>query len=819
MAMRLLDNAETRRALIICGLSTLAVAGPLLDVYGRNPEVFVANRTTPTQIAAFALLVAVLVPTVGILVVRGMSTIGETAGRITYGVVITLLTSAIGMVVARQLTDNLLLTVLIVVGVVALVVVVHRWARGFLVLTSLALPVVVVLFVVASPSSALIWDAGDAGDLSGEVGLPAPVLFVQLDELPLASLMTIQGEINEKLFPNFARLASEGTWYRNALGDSIATTQAIPAVLTGRRVERAATPSAVDHPENLFTLLAADYEMQVIEWVAAMCPEDVCPDFAGRAAARFGSLVADAAVVYLHLSVPARAQGSLPSIDNSWRGFLGQGEAVAGAEVAVDGLPVPGPRTRADWVDWLQMIANGVGRADRPVLSYVHAPSPHVPWMTNPSGTHYQRPEAYTEVEGVDGSGLWAANQDLGVLGFQRHLYQLGLLDVMLGRIFTEMDQAGTWEESMVIVLSDHGTSFEAGQHRRWPYEENRADLYRIPLFIKYPGQTVGEVVDEPAFGIDVMPTVVDTLQVRTEWEFDGISLLDLEGVHRQHDPIRWCCSGDPVSTDLEVLDAQVERNHRWIPDQSSWLGVAGVGSDAGLIGVAVETLEVMASEEVAWQLDLGSSLVEGSGEEGMVQTYVNGRISFPSRSVPDHLLVVINGTIAGMTLVVPDGPQGGTFHGMIAEELVAAGPNLIDLLVPGPDGTWLAGTSRDLALELVTEDGRVLDIRSEGARRLQVDRIDLERGVWTIVGWSADIVEKVPPHTLYVFAADSLLAHGPPNLDNRNVVVWFASDDLLRSGFRFEIPASAIPAGTAQLTVVAEFDEHAVADPARLDP
>ena len=99
----------------------------------------------------------------------------------------------------------------------------------------------------------------------------------------------------------------------------------------------------------------------------------------------------------------------------------------------------------------------------------------------------------------------------------------------------------------MIIVVADHGASFVTGEHRRWPYENNRADLYRVPLFIKYPAQAEGLTVDEPAFGIDILPTIVDVLGVSTEWAFDGMSLLDVDGVQRPHEAIWWCCEGDRV--------------------------------------------------------------------------------------------------------------------------------------------------------------------------------------------------------------------------------------------------------------------------------
>ena len=49
------------------------------------------------------------------------------------------------------------------------------------------------------------------------------------------------------------------------------------------------------------------------------------------------------------------------------------------------------------------------------------------------------------------------------------------------------------------------------------------------------------------------------------------------------------------------------------------------------------------------------------------------------------------------------------------------------------------------------------------------------------------------------------------------NVVGWFGSDDLLLSGFSFEISAEDVPAGIDLVTIIAEFDGHAVGDPAVL--
>jgi hypothetical protein len=811
----ILNRQLWRRLLVICGLSAVAVTAPLLDLYGRNPEVFVANRTSAGEMVLFGLIVALAVPFLSFLVLAAAELIGGRSPDIAYAVIVGFLSLAMGFVVSRQVvteSDVWALLLALLVGVVVWYMV--QRIETIFVWASVALPLVLVMFFATSTSSRLIWESPDVVSADSAVGNPSSIVFLQLDELPLASLMDEAGEINQALFPNFARLATEGTWYRNAFSDSIATTQSVPAILTGNQGEKGMSPSSVDHPDNLFTLLGDTYDMHVIEWVADLCPEDTCPDYAGRAPAQFTSLIKDLGVVYGHLTLPLSAREELPSIDNAWKGFLGQAKTPTGTAVAIEGLPVPGSDERVRWSNWVQRLTNGIDANMGPTLSYAHLDAPHVPWVTNPSGTHYDRPEDYTEVEGVQGDGHWGVDSKPARLGYQRHLYQLGFLDTMLGRLFDQLDRSGQWDETMVVVVADHGTSFVPGEHRRWPKEDNRDDLYRVPLLVKYPGQTSGETVDAPAFGIDIVPTIVDVLEVETDWSFDGMSLLELDGTDRPHVPIRWCCNGEGVSTELSVLFDQVERNRRWIPDQSSWASVAASGPYASLLGESVDVLGVVEDDGLVWSLDRGAELAEADLESGLVQTLLTGRIQLPPGTTGDDLLVAVNGRVAGFGFVSRDSSGGGALRALLAEELILDGHNQIDILVPAPGGVgWLSGDTDVLTLQFFTEEGRELDVRAEGGRRIQVDKVEPSDGGWELSGWAADVTRKLTPDMIYLFAGEELIASTTPNAENKNVVRWFDSEDLLESGFRFDVDNASIPADVNQLTIIAEFDGVAVSD------
>jgi hypothetical protein len=384
--------------------------------------------------------------------------------------------------------------------------------------------------------------------------------------------------------------------------------------------------------------------------------------------------------------------------------------------------------------------------------------------------------------------------------------------------LFDRLVETGNWDDSLIVVLADHGASFEPGQHRRWPEEDNLSDLYRVPLFIKVPGQVESHTYDEPAFGIDVLPTIVDALGISTDWQFDGRSLLTIEGTDRPHEPVFYCCNREPASTDLNELFDQVRRNHEWVPDQGSWVGVAGAGPFAEFVGQPVAELGPQTSNDLHWSLTQAEDLSAVSRATGFVPTFISGRLELPAGVVGDDLLLVVNGKVAGTGFVIRDSETSGEIRGLLAEELVIEGANEVAILVPDPGGNgWLTGAAADITVVYVAEDGHQLDLHSEGDRRLEISAVRATDAGWLVKGWAADVKEKLTADWIYVFAGDQLLVSSPPNIDNENVVRWFKSDNLLHSGFTFDIPDDEVPDDLDRLTVIAEFGDYAIESPATL--
>ena len=322
------------------------------------------------------------------------------------------------------------------------------WLSFLAVLPAAAL----VLFLFFSESSELVWQAEAAADPSVVVDYPAPVVMLVLDEFPLSSIVTPEGEINEALFPNFARLADSSHWFENAQSNSIATTDSVPIILSSE-IKEVASPTSRDDPRTLFTMLGDSYAMDVDETLTTLCPSDLCNDDLSadevKSAESVGlrTLLLDASVVWGHRTQPPAIRDRLPAIDTNWGGFL-KGDATETDTPAESGpqdeLSLP-PDARAGWMTKMLTMADDLGR-DWPsnTVHYTHAEAPHVPWLANPSGTGYVRPEDLrAAVTGVE-DGYWAEEAAWARQGLQRHLFQLGLVDRLLGRIIDQLEQTGS---------------------------------------------------------------------------------------------------------------------------------------------------------------------------------------------------------------------------------------------------------------------------------------------------------------------------------------------------------------------------------------
>jgi arylsulfatase A-like enzyme len=99
--------------------------------------------------------------------------------------------------------------------------------------------------------------------------------------------------------------------------------------------------------------------------------------------------------------------------------------------------------------------------------------------------------------------------------------------DALLGRLRAELDGLGLSERTLIVVTSDHGEEF--GEHGGWSHSRTLYDeVLHVPLVFWAPRVlAVPQRVAGPASLVDLVPTVLDVLDVPAPPALDGRSLLE----------------------------------------------------------------------------------------------------------------------------------------------------------------------------------------------------------------------------------------------------------------------------------------------------
>ena len=162
-------------------------------------------------------------------------------------------------------------------------------------------------------------------------------------------------------------------------------------------------------------------------------------------------------------------------------------------------------------------------KGTKPSFKFLHVLLPHGPWHFTDSG----RPYPYPAVgPGHADAGGWL-NQAWPVqVNLAREMLQLSYADKLLGDVLTKLRAENILDKTLLVVTADHGEGFRprpagAGHERR-----HGADLSWVPMFLKMPNQTKGNLDERNWTHVDLVPTLADALHVKLPQQLDGQSAL-----------------------------------------------------------------------------------------------------------------------------------------------------------------------------------------------------------------------------------------------------------------------------------------------------
>ncbi|MYK31057.1 MAG: sulfatase-like hydrolase/transferase [Boseongicola sp. SB0670_bin_30] len=110
-------------------------------------------------------------------------------------------------------------------------------------------------------------------------------------------------------------------------------------------------------------------------------------------------------------------------------------------------------------------------------------------------------------------------------------------VDVHFGRVIDWLKASGQWNDTILVVTSDHGEML--GDYGLWGKGTFHEAAFRVPLIVRDPSRpdTHGEIFDGMTESIDVAVTLLDRLGAGVPHAMNGTSLLpfldDVQGATR----------------------------------------------------------------------------------------------------------------------------------------------------------------------------------------------------------------------------------------------------------------------------------------------
>ena len=657
----------------------MAIAQPILDLYGKNPTVFSAAKLSSFEVALFVSIIVLLPAVLATGIDRLTRFFGPKVNESARLWMIAGFSFLLGIAVARWISVDGNVGAFGLGFVFAAVLpiaydkrkAVREWSRWLSVLA-----VAVSASAVLQLQPILLQSDGPSSD--AVVGnKDVSVLNIVFDEFPLYSLLSDDGTINAERYPGFAALADESTWYRNNVAESNFTHQAVPAILASAVPQQEGGPFLTQYPKNIFTVFAGKTSVGGIEPVTSLCPKSVCqgPDEVNALFefSRFKTFMRDASYVYGQRVLPPALRRYVPSIEGTWGGFG------AVANKFKEQFDV-GALSQVD------AIANGtqafVDDSEQRV-QVVHALVPHAPWRITPDNrvAPLSRSISTSNPESEDGV------RDT----YQTFLYQVAAADNVIVDVMSRLKKSGKWDNTMLVVTADHGISFVPTlpqRHTDFSDKETISDIYRIPTFIKYPKQVTGVVSDCAMSNLDLLPTILETTGTKTSWNFGGKSVAQSCPTNRVREVVSATGETALMPGGFEEVRGRLAYYSGMVGNKGPIRRVAAIGSSADLIGRPLSS-DVINSEVATWMVNQKSSFKNVTNQRGgKVPSLITGTIRLATPvDLGTEGIIAIDGVAAGVVGELSGARDVVSYTAILDYTLLTTGDHTVELFVRSPDG------------------------------------------------------------------------------------------------------------------------------------
>jgi len=251
------------------------------------------------------------------------------------------------------------------------------------------------------------------------------------------------------------------------------------------------------------------------------------------------------------------------------------------------------------------------------------------------------------------------------------------------------LKKSANWDRTMLIDTADHGITFEVGESKRLTIDPTAKgtleDIYRVPFFVKYPGQKERRVDDCPVAGVDLLPTVIGVTGIDPGWDLQGTD-LSKKCPTRASRPISWPDGSATMKTGFSAVVERAQRYDEWVDAEGSVDDIVRAGIHGDLVGSQVPVRHDT-DASVIWELNRPEDFTRvGSGRFGFVPTQVGGSLTVARDIAPDEeALLVVDGTIVGVVSEIAGLKAGEStlFRSTLLARAIPPGSHTVEL--------WLA--------------------------------------------------------------------------------------------------------------------------------
>ena len=393
-------------------------------------------------------------------------------------------------------------------------------------------------------------------------------------------------------------------------------------------------------------------------------------------------LTIDSLIVYTHLVTPENLSDKLPLVYGQWTDFAGVRDRIKRI-IGTENKPVA-YRYQGQRANRIERFMGAIKRTDNPVFFYLHTLLPHGVYEYLPSGRYYgpvsRLPHGMRE-------GGWSRDWWEAAQGYQRHLLQVAFVDTLLGQIIDKLKAQDLFERALIIVTSDQGESFKENTAPRAVKKSNYQDILPIPLFIKLPKQNEGVVSDRNVESIDILPTIIDVLEVEVDLDLDGCSGFSEARGERQDKRV--------ISNDRReyVFESHITGKYRTVERMISLFGEGDryqlytIGPNSDLLGKPV--IEFKDIRRADMEIKLNNEYlfrnVDINGK--FLPAHIEGAIQGDFTELPAELAIAINGNIRAVSRTYGNEQRSRDFSAMINEEFFQNGANKIEIFMVQNEG------------------------------------------------------------------------------------------------------------------------------------